>query len=350
MNKKIYLFCSLILLMVFSATADTGDFYVDNGVNPLVESDELLTCGTINGSEFLKVVPYYVGVDEYAKLRISVTNLNGTYLNDSVGQVQITLNESTWYNMTYNSTDKEWVASLTSTIEEDVNFTVKFTSSIYNCLNETYDIKFREPFYVDIELYELSKNDSSREPQQYTNDFHYVYMELINVSTGETVPSDSDVNRFFRNIYSWMPGIDIMYPADEFDYDIVFWGKYTDGTARVKMYEEGVYDINLLTFTIDNSAVWSYEFIKPQFSEIKLDSNVARYNMTTEESHTIKVLADKWEFDKIGVMVNIFKTILTVVIIIIGISLVALLPGGAKIIGIALPGLFLILVKYMGWL
>jgi len=339
-----------ILFLANIAVADTGDFYVDDGVNPLVETDALSNCGSINGSSMLKVIPYYVGVDEFGKLRVSVVDLNGTYLNTSVGQVQVTLNESTWYNMSYNTTDKEWYSWLTSDVEEDVNFTVKFTSDIYNCLNESYEIKFRVPFYLDVKLFETTNNDSSREPQAYTNDFHYVYLELVNVTTGASVPSDNDVNRFFRSIYSWMPGIDFLYPPDEFDYDIVFWGQYTDGTSRIKVYEEGVYDVNLLTFKIDTGYLWPYEFVKPQFTEIKLDSKVARYNMTTEDSHTIKILVDEWEFNKVDLIINIVKTIVTVLIVLIGLGLLTFLPGGAKLIGAIVPALLLIIAKYMGWL
>ena len=125
----------MFLLLSFSslAFADSGEFYVDDGVNPLVETGEIVTCGEENGSTFMKVIPYYVGVEEYGKLRVSVIDPIGEYLSTADGQLQITFDKSVWYNMTYNSSDKEWNAWLTSSVEEDVNITYKFTANHAFC-------------------------------------------------------------------------------------------------------------------------------------------------------------------------------------------------------------------------
>jgi len=332
-------------LLIESCENETVDKLCGNSTFDIIVSP--FNCGLTTGASILEVVPYYVGVDDNGLLRVSLVNSSGIYLNDSEVNASIRLDNASYQSMTYNATALEWYSTLTSSEEEDINVTVFFHSDLYACVQETYELKFREPFYLTIELYEL--NSSSRDSEQYVNDFHYIYLQKIETDTS-SIPTTNQINEFFSSAYSWMPGIDNLYSSDNFDYDVVFWGKYSSGSALIKMYEAGNYDINLLTFKIDNGDNWEYEFFKPQYGDIVLDSTVTTYNLTLESNHTAKILADRWEFDKVSVFVNIAKTILIIIVAVIGLSMMALLPGGAKVIGAVVPVILLALFKYLGWI
>lgn len=345
-NKSMWVLLCCVLLLVFSifVTADTGDFYVD-GVGTLQnETTELTTCGSINGTTFMEDVPYYIGLNEYKYLDVALAN-NGSKLNDSVINVQASLNLTAWYNMTYNSSTEDWRIYLTSNETEDAEVFVRMTSASYNCINSTYDVKFRIPYWVTVKLY-TSNSTSQRTPEAYVNDFNYIYMELHNGTAYSTVPSAYDVSNTMRNFYSFVPGIEILY-GKTVDKSIVHWGEYHDGYAVIKLYDLGAYDLFILANSV-NGLDWDYEFFKPQYSEIKVDTKIEKQiNISSRGNYTASVYISKFEADKIGYLMNIVYLIFIVFGVILALGGIAMLPGMGKIVAPIIIAVVLWAMKYV---
>jgi hypothetical protein len=210
----------LIVLISSIVYADGGSFYADGGDTELIESPFEGVCGSINGSTFVDLIPYYIGVDEYGKLRVSALNAEGEYINNSNTTLQITLDNITYYNMSYDSNETEWFAFFTSNIEEDVLATIYLSSNIYNCINSTYMLRFREPFYLDVLLYTTNKTTGRSE--SYKDDFHYVYIKP-HIDTTQ-VPNRNDISRVFKSTLGWLPGVDNIY-RNQLDQTMVMWGE-----------------------------------------------------------------------------------------------------------------------------
>jgi len=342
-KKSMFIFLSMILILVSIAFADDGNFYIDGIGGDLNESAEITSCGSINDTVINENIPYYVGLNEYGKLEVAGVN-DGTYLNDSVVLFQVTFNESTWYNMSFDNTTNEWFAYLSSSIEEDQTALVRMTSSLYNCINESYLIKFREPYFLTVKLYD--SNTTVSNPQPYVNDFNYVYLESHNSTTYMSVPSTNDVSNLMNNFYSFVPGIETLYPSTV-DTTLVHWGKYTDGYAVIKLYDLGEYDLYLMSHSI-SGLNWNYEFFKPQQAEIKVDSRVEKQiNITTKGNFTASVYISKFESDKMGYMMNIGYIIVVIIILLMGLGMLMYLPGMSKIVAPVAVALVLFAVKYI---
>lgn len=326
-KKNIFIFLSLMLVLVSMVFADGGSFYIDEAGNESLPTGEITSCGALNGSTIIANIPYYIGLNEYGKLEVAGV-YNGSYINNTDSLFQITFNESTWYNMSFDNSTDEWYAYLSSSVEEDVDALVKMTSSIYNCVNDTYEIKFRTPYYLTINLFD--SNSTNSKPEPYINDFNYVYVESHNSSTYLNVPNQIDVSNAMANFYSFVPGIEILYPKTV-DRTIVHWGKYTDGSAIIKLYDLGEYDIYLMSQSVDGLN-WDYEFFKPQQAEIKVDSKVEKQlNLTVKDDYTVNVYISKWESDKMGYMMNIGYIVVILIVSLMGLGALMYLPGMSKL-------------------
>ena len=206
-------------------------------------------------------------------------------------------------------------------------------------------MRFRIPFWYTFEMW--YSNGTGTEPQQYLNDFNYVYVNFRN-ETFNSVPSTQAVNKFFDKTLGWLPGLDAIY-GSSLDTELVMWGDHADGSGSIKLYEAGYYDINLLTHATLGST-WGEEFYKPQQGKIELDNQITYLNITSETNSTILIFADKWEFDKVSVVVNIFKTLIITFAIIVMLGMLTFLPGGSKLVGLAVPIIVALLFKIFGWI
>ena len=63
---------------------------------------------------------------------------------------------------------------------------------------------------------------------------------------------------------------------------------------------------------------------------------------------TAKVYADKWEFDKVGIIMNFVKTFIYIILAILVIGGLAILPGVGKIIAPIAGVLFWAILKMVG--
>ena len=112
---------------------------------------------------------------------------------------------------------------------------------------------------------------------------------------------------------------------------MVFWGKYTDGDAVIKLYDIGLYNIYLMNHNIDGFG-WDYEFIKPQATDIVLDSRINKnLNITVAEDTVAKIYISKFESDQFGYVMNLVSIIFYGLIILLGFGLLMYIPGYGKI-------------------
>jgi len=290
-----------------------------------------------------------VGVNESKYLSLFAVNLNGTKIDDNNNVLQVSFDNISWYNMTYDSSVKSWDIVLTSDVEENATVYLHFASSTYNCINDSVDIKFRIPFYATVRVFKFDNETEGVEP--YKNNFNYVYMKLLDTTEkdyADYVPSETSVDRFLSQAYSWMPGIELLYPSSV-DRTIVHWGQYDNGNALIKLYETGTYKIFLLTHA-EKGLSWNYEFYKPQQFNIKVDSGLTTVNLTEKTDVTLELLTNDWEIDKIGYVFNWVKLLCYVFLILFAIGLIALLPGGAKVIGAIAPIILGLMFKLMGFI
>jgi len=345
--KGIWLLLCCVLFVICSILvyADAGNFYVDGVGTGQNETDELTSCGSINGTSFLEDVPYYVGLGEYKNLDVALMN-NGSKLNDSVINVQATFNMTSWYNMTYSNTTGDWRIYVTSNEDETSDIFVRMTSSTYNCINSTYTIKFRQPYWVTVKLFTSNKT-SQQTPHAYVNDFNYVYFEKHNGSGSlYKVPNQADMSNTMRNIYSFVPGIEGLYKRTV-DKTIVHWADYQDGYAIVKLYDLGAYNIYVMSHSV-SGLDWDYEFFKPQQADIKVDTKIEKQiNITTRGNYTANIYISKFEADKIGYMMNLVYVIFVVIGVIIALGGIAMMPGMSKIVAPIAVAVVLWALKYV---
>jgi len=258
------------------------------------------------------------------------------YLQIGVNDVAISKNVSGYVELSNNNTFND--------LDEDftIEFYYKSGEDVHHPIHANF--KFRIPFYIDIDLYKSNASDVS-EVERHVNDFNYVYMKKNNGSVNN-IPSTNQINSFFSSTLGWMPGIEILYPSVVSN-DEVHWAKYQEGTSKIKLYEAGDYGIYILGLSIAGMD-WSYEFVKPQYSDIVVDSKVVNINITEESNSSIKVFADRWEYDKFGVVKNLVRTVVIILLMIAGLGLVAALPGGSKLVGVIAPIAVGVALKYMG--
>ena len=346
---KTLIFCILLTLFSSFVFADGGSFYLDE-LESSPETSYVSTCGSITGTTLVSnILPYYVGVNESKYLSLFAVDVNGSKINNNNNVLQVSFDNLSWFNMTYDASAESWDVVLTSDVEEDVTIYLHFASSTYSCINDSVDVKFRIPFYATVNVYKFDNATENVEP--YENNFNYVYMKLLDTNEkdySDYVPSESSTDRFFSQAYSWMPGIELLYPSSV-DRTIVHWGHYDNGNALIKLYEEGTYKIFLLTHA-EKGLAWNYEFYKPQQFDIKVESGLATVNLSTKVDVNLDLLTNDWEIDKIGYMFNWIKLLCYVVLILFGVGLIALLPGGTKVIGAIAPIILGLMFKLMGFI
>ena len=313
--KKLNLLMLFILMVPIIYAASSGgsttvyDYGTNNTANGSSDGYYNMSCNESGKISFISIdIDPYVGVNEYEDIKVTYTNLsNDAILDDDVWVVLDVENAS--YNMSWVDAEEAWMILLKGNKTDDVKLRVRATASHYECKEINYTIKVRFPYYFTFELYKgESADDTSVKP--YINEFQYVYLQFVNKSKRHKI----DLN-YLDTLFGWMPFYNDAIPDNEIDKTISFYSNYENGEAYIKLYEMPAnYTVNLLA--VDTKGFdWDYEFILPQFTKKKYDSQVIdNLKVKQRQNVTAKIYISQWEISKFNFMMNVFKYVVIFII------------------------------------
>lgn len=168
---------------------------------------------------------------------------------------------------------------------------------------ETYSgtLKFREPYIVNISLYN-EKNESLK------TSFDYVYLKKIPNSNSASLSESGSALTESMYTASKILTLGAFDFDKEIDYSEVFWGVVNSDVASIKLYETGNYSITLLTVKTFKEDGWNYEFIKPQYTDSRVETTLDDKVLLDEKTPTkVKILLSEFEANKAGFIFNLIK-------------------------------------------
>lgn len=294
--------------------------------------DGILTVGNL-------AYPYYMGVNETETITLYDANMT-----DKEAYIRF---QGTNYTMTNTST--YWYVDVTSTDEEDINFTIYVNHSTVGSIlyNKTGVMRWHDAFYVTIRMLdERASNDSS----PYKDDFHYIYLSPTDSRLASSFFDFDD--DFYEMKWEWMDNLFLWIAGVEYDtsYDtsLAFWGNYNDGSAKIKLYEASNYSLNLITLDSKGSIGWDYEFIYPQFTRGQYDSEIIVLEISQEVDQSYEVYMSKWEINWSRFLLDIGWNLFLVLLWIFLITMVAILSKDGKVTAIMAGVTFPILLLLLG--
>jgi len=265
----------------------------------------------------------------------------------------LTDNSST--EMYWDNVTKLFSVTINSTDEDDMNFRVSLRNQgddNISYVNNTGILKFRDPFNVKIILWKKSNNNSNF-AERYDNNFAYIYLQSWTTAFVNPVMDMSYLDTSFE----WLPLYGALGTTSRIpkviDTTESFWAPITNGEAEIKLYEFGNYSIYLLSQDIQGNITWNYEFIYPQTDHTKykgmLTGKMSPINIVEEDDQTWDIYFSIWEVNKMDFVFEIGKYIVLIIIWIIGLLVIANLPGGAKA-AVAFGTAYWPVMALLGWL
>lgn len=235
-------------------------------------------------------------------------------------------------NKTFTSTNQTTIVNLTTG-----NYIISYYDEDSIPIQEyTGTLKFRIPFYVDVSLY-TTKNET------LDTKFDYVYLR----KNGRTTINPNYVYDVIR-ILSLSTAVPF-----KADYTETHWAHVVGSTAHIKLYETGNYAITLQTMKT-YKAGWKYEFIKPQYTNLIVETTLDKaVRFDVKNDTQVDIQLSGYEANKSQFVWNKIKWFFFILINII-IIIVAFMSGPEMawaLVGIGiLDVLFLIVNALMTWL
>lgn len=277
---------------------------------------------------------------QYPENMTNFTNYYGAYCTNCGVIVKIRGSVDT--NSTYNNKSFTSINSTSPLIPyETGNFRGTFLyvqTDIFESYTDT--LKFRLPYYINISLQETDINST------FNTDFNYLILSESEITnnldqTGQQIGDSLDT---ITKIISF--GSITGLSSSSMDTTEVFWCKLNNYNCQVKLYELGNYSIKLLTMKTFKEG-WNYEFIKPQYTDSKIETTIdSNLELTNKTNTNVKILMSEYESNKAGFIFNIVKWVFVLIILVGGFVLLAT-SGNVKYIGALIP-LWLILIKLLG--
>lgn len=270
--------------------------------------------------------PYWIEANETGTIYVS------NYYSDDTNYAQMQIAGGNWTNMTYVSSSNRFRAFVSSSTEEDVNFSVRVLSSVGDQLaNGTGTLRFRVPFTVTMNFFK-NKNTTNTDVEAYDNEFQYgvlVYHEpgVRQVSYELEVPNTNKVLNAIGGLFPYYRELETT-TTTPVTQSIYLSARLDDGTAEFDLYNNGTY--TLYTFNTDmyGGLTPLYEFGKPvRNGQTEFRSTVADDVVVgTESDATYSVFISAWEVYKWHVLKNFLKIVaclLAWAILVMGISYAA---------------------------
>lgn len=189
-------------------------------------------------------------------------------------------------------------------------------------------MKWRIPFNVTINLYSYGSLNSTQ-PQPYLNDFNYVILS----------PEGTDT-KYGAEFINTIESINSMFYGDAFsksmNTNLAFWGKYENGEAIITLYEANNYTLKLGVSDTIYSSDWKYEFIYPQYSNLKYLSDITEVAIDEEIEQELLIYADKIEIDTFNVVMNFTWAIVIFIVWVVAVGLITYFTNGQ--IGLVVAG------------
>lgn len=251
--------------------------------------------------------PYYMDVNVTETIKFYFS-----YISSYPGGIMQIWFSGSFYNMT-DEGGSLYDINVISHIEEDVPFAVYIYNTTDYILMANGTMRWRIPFYETINFWQAD-NYTDTSVKQYKNEFQYVYMQFANNTGVNPLPDASYLDSWFNG---WLPFYHNSFTnSSTLDRKLSFWSNYTNGEARVKLYEAGNYTIGIVSMGI-MAPLWTEEFIYPQYATKKYSSKILNdnnpVNIGTESNATLDVYVSMWEVNKFNVINNILYNIAIVV-------------------------------------
>ena len=282
---------------------------------------------------------YYMDVNLTEEIRLYYNNIT----DDKTAEI-----EFSGVNYTMSNTSYYYYISVTSEVEEDVNFTIYInTTPTGTIFNRNSTMRWRIPFYVEIFLYMYDGNSNSSLSSPYKNDFQYMYLQNETTKLGKHW-LNSDLNfemkALDRFLWKWTG-----YPYnDSIDTSLAFWSNYNNGKAKIKLYEMGNYSISLITSRVKSSRGWNYEFVFPQLNlNDDYFSKVVILEIQDEIDQVYEIFIDRFELSWFKFSMNIMWNLMYIILWIALVILTAVVSQDGKTTAIVAGATFPIMVAIL---
>lgn len=312
MSKTLYALLVLALLLPFASAEDVFR-------EPAARTDS---------DAFLLNFPYWAEVNATSTLYVTQAHAGTSYATLRLG------NSSA--NMTYVSSIPAYRAFVSSTVEEDVNFSVTYydaADQVLATLNDT--LRFRVPFEVEFAFFK-SANNTGGEIEPYDDEFQYAVLKYAPAG-GYSYTLDgfagTKVLNFVGNLFPYYREVgdeaDDVRVSDE----VYLFARLDDGVATVTLYEEGTYALSTMSTKIYGGLSPLYEFGRP-ISNAQIPFRVAvagDVDVQTEADASYNVFISAWEVYKWALVFSFGKIVLVlfvwgIIVVLLAYGVVALLP------------------------
>lgn len=194
--------------------------------------------------------------------------------------------------------------------------------------------KFRIPFYVTINLYRDINTT-------FNTNFDYIYLRRYNTTTSTTYYSGlGDKFSYYLTFGLWNK-----LTTDTTE---TFWDNVNVNQANIKLYEADNYTITLLSMKTYSPTIWQYEFIKPQYTNSKVETKLTnKLEIDQEINQSYNLIMSEYEANKFGYYVNIIKWVFAVIILIGGLVVAFYTPKPIATLGAVIP-IWLLVLQFMG--
>lgn len=225
------------------------------------------------------------------------------------------------YNMTYDSVTGRWAITVISAVQDDVTFVVMAQNDFFQCRTLSFTSKWRTPYYIDFMLYKQQLNTT--DPGHYLNDFQYVVLLDENAKNNDDLfmrSWDTGANRGMDWVLESLGSAKVNHHVKP-DTNIYFWGKYSNGAARIKVYEPSNYSVYVMNNKVQLPINTIDEFDRPTTEDVefmgKIYGGLKLYNVSNVSNtaagynlSVVKISFTKWEANSYYVAMNLFIVIL----------------------------------------
>jgi len=309
-------FFSTILQPVSGASSSGNTTIYDYSTNSTLTNggNVEFACNATGASATLTIdIDPYAGTNELEPIIAYYRGANGSAIEENISdtgyenrtRIVVGTNQSHFYNMTWIDSSKSWRILISNNESIDLTLYFMANSQSYLCLNTTATIKIRPAFYYTLHFYQGSNMTEGTDVRPYKNDFQYVYMRINNASSSWTDTTIFKDMSYVDRMVSWVPFYKPSFSVKA-DNTLTFWSRYSDGEARIKLYEAPQnYSIHIMT---DDTygLTWTDEFTRPQLQDYSWNSVVINSLRVTEStSKTIGLYLSKWEINKFLFLMNL---------------------------------------------
>lgn len=263
---------------------------------------------------YLYNYPYWVGVNE--TIPVYVSNYDTTNTN----YAEITLSGGNASNMTYIASTNTFRSYVTSSNEEDVNFTVNVYNSggtLLATMNDT--LRFRIPFSVEFHFYK-NNNVTGTDVEAYKNEFQYATL-FYNPNgkkysyTLETTNSVSWLNKI-GSIFPYYKDVGGNKAKVRVTDEIYLYARLDNGVATFKVYENGTYDMDTVNTVLYGGLSPMYEFGRPIANgDVEYNTaTVKQINIDNESAASYSVFISAWQVYKWNLLMNIGEILFVLVL------------------------------------